>query len=92
MKDYAHDVVAARNGLHFKHPYPAVQDTDEFDKDFVKDQNSDNGEYKAQTTYDRLRAQIAKQYMKTEKALEKKKLAEKMLEGTLDDFKEEIAG
>merc|ERR1719335_854580 len=40
---------------HFGHPYPAVQDSDDYDNDFVKDENSDNGLYDAQMAYDKLR-------------------------------------
>ena len=53
-KDYPVDKAPAVDVLHFKHPYPVVQDTEDFDKDFVKDENSDNGEFKAQSEYDRL--------------------------------------
>ena len=45
---------------HFDHPYPIVQDPSNFDKDFVKDENGDNGEWEAQFTYDKLRGQIRK--------------------------------
>jgi len=44
--------------LHFKHPYPTVQDSEDFDKDFVKDENTDNGEYTAQSEYDSLRHKV----------------------------------
>merc|ERR1711879_854543 len=81
-KDYGHDKAPERNGLHFNHPYPAVQDTAEYDSDFVKDQNSDNGEFKAQTNYDRIRAQLEKQLKESEKALEKKRAAKKRVEKT----------
>ena len=57
-KDYPVDKAPAVDVLHFKHPYPVVQDTEDFDKDFVKDENSDNGEFKAQSEYDRLRHKL----------------------------------
>merc|ERR1740130_429610 len=40
------------------HPYPTVQDSEDFDKDFVKDENTDNGEYTAQSEYDSLRHKV----------------------------------
>jgi len=89
-QDYPHDQNPGSNGLHFKHPYPAVQDSGDFDSDFVKDQNTDNGEFKAQQNYDRIRKQLQGQYVKAEKALKKKKVAEKKYETTLEDYGEDI--
>jgi hypothetical protein len=42
----------------FGHPYPAVQDGGDYDADFVKDENSDNGEWQAQMRYDTMRKNI----------------------------------
>jgi len=42
----------------FDHPYPAVQDSGDFDRDFVKDENSDGGKWEAQMEYDTLRSKI----------------------------------
>lgn len=42
----------------FDHPYPAVQDTGDYDKDFVKDENADGGKWNAQMEYDTLRSKI----------------------------------
>jgi len=44
----------------FGHPYPTVQDSNDFDSDFVKDENSDGGVWDAQMKYDLLRAKIQK--------------------------------
>merc|ERR1711881_515397 len=44
----------------FDHPYPAVQDSGDYDKDYVKDENSDGGRWKAQMDYDTLRSKIRK--------------------------------
>merc|ERR1719490_475172 len=44
----------------FGHPYPAVQDTNEFDRDYVKDENNDGGEWKAQMDYDSMRTKLSK--------------------------------
>lgn len=43
---------------YFDHPYPAVQDTGDFDKDFIKDENSDGGKWQAQMEYDLLRNKL----------------------------------
>lgn len=40
-------------------PYPALQSKHDFDKDFVKDENSDRGTWKAQFEYDNLRKKLA---------------------------------
>jgi len=58
-KDYPFDKrpVADKHYV-FSHPYPAVQDSGDFDKDFVKDENSDGGRWKAQMEYDTLRSKI----------------------------------
>lgn len=45
----------------FNHPYPAVQDSEDYDKDYTKDENDDNGEWRAQTEYDMLKIKVAKQ-------------------------------
>lgn len=60
---FKHDYPAdhmPRAGKHFvfDHPYPAVQDTSDFDRDFVKDENTDGGRWKAQMDYDVLRTKI----------------------------------
>lgn len=42
-------------------PYPALQSKDKFDADYVKDENSDRGAWKAQFEYDYLRKKMAKE-------------------------------
>lgn len=42
-------------------PYPALQSKDKFDRDFVKDENSDTGAWKAQFEYDALRKKLMKE-------------------------------
>jgi len=62
-KDYPDDL---RPGVrHFKrydwdHPYPIVQEDAQYDKDYVKDENNDSGEWSAQHDYDVIRSKIAK--------------------------------
>jgi len=82
-KDYPWDKRPKVDVFHFKHPYPVVQDSDDFDSDFVKDENSDNGSWKAQTEYDRLRHKLAKEKADVAKALEAKKKAEQELKDAL---------
>merc|ERR1712232_1299973 len=51
-KDYPADKQAVVDETYvFNHPYPAVQDSNDFDKDFVKDENSDGGRWAAQMQY-----------------------------------------
>jgi len=45
----------------FDHPYPTVQDSKDYDKDYVKDENNDNGEWTAQMDYDRLKNKLARE-------------------------------
>merc|ERR1719253_2462212 len=78
-KDLPDDKRPKVDVLHFKHPYPVVQDSDEFDKDFVKDENSDDGSFKAQSEYDRLRHKLLKEKADVAAALKAKDQAEKEL-------------
>jgi len=78
-KDYPNDKRPKVDVLHFNHPYPVVQDSDDFDADYVKDENHDNGEYKAQTEYDRLRHKLLKEKADVAKALAAKTEAENEL-------------
>jgi len=42
-------------------PYPALQSKHDYDRDYVKDENSDTGAWKAQFEYDTLRNKMAKE-------------------------------
>merc|ERR1740133_220314 len=42
-------------------PYPALQSKTDYDRDYVKDENSDSGHWKAQFEYDTLRNKMAKE-------------------------------
>mmetsp|Transcript_126490 Transcript_126490/g.393719 ORF Transcript_126490/g.393719 Transcript_126490/m.393719 type:complete len:348 (+) Transcript_126490:59-1102(+) len=64
----------------FSHPYPVVQESDTYDKDYVKDENADNGEWKAQWDYDRLRTRMENLRADEAKIIKKKKELEKKLE------------
>jgi len=62
-KDYPDDLrpgVTKRFG--FSHPYPAVQDSEDYARDFLKDENNDVGEWKAQMEYDSLRSKLQREY------------------------------
>lgn len=88
-KDYPWDKRPPVDVLHFKHPYPAVQDSGDFDRDYVKDENSDNGYWKAQTEYDRLRNKLRKQKADVAKAMAKKARAEARLKEAMKKMKVE---
>jgi DNA repair exonuclease SbcCD ATPase subunit len=80
-KDYPHDLRPDPTTHHdFESPFPTIQDSDEFDKDYVKDENSDDGEWKIQNEYDRLRGKLAQARADKEKALALEKQKEKELE------------
>lgn len=64
----------------FGYPYPTVQDTDEYDKDYVKDENNDNGYWKAQMRYDMLKNKLMKERDDLAKVLAKELKEKKELE------------
>jgi len=77
--------------LHFKHPYPTVQDSEDFDKDFVKDENTDNGEYTAQSEYDSLRHKVTLLKQQAKVALGRKNEEQKDLDGAYAKYKKNMA-
>jgi len=76
------DNLAAKGQLkpEFGHPYPAIQDTDKFDKDYVKDENGDDGEWTAQMEYDLLRTKVSKAKDDIEKAKAAKEQVQERLQ------------
>lgn len=82
-KDYVYDKRPAANPFHFKHPYPIVQDSGDYDKDFVKDENSDDGSFAAQQTYDQLRSKLRKERKQLAEALKKKNKEEQEMRDAL---------
>jgi len=78
--DYPDDLEPHAKKTEFSHPYPAVQDTDEYDKDYVKDENNDKGEWKAQMDYDLLRTKVARQKDDLENAKDAEREMQKKLE------------
>lgn len=58
-RDYPDDLRPGR--IHkFDHPYPTVQDSEDYDTDFVKDENNEKGEWSAQIDYDMLKTKLQK--------------------------------
>jgi hypothetical protein len=90
-KDYPRDERPKVDVLHFNHPYPVVQDSEEFYKDFVSDQNADNGEWKAQQEYDRLRHKLRQLKKDAAQALKKKNEEKAELEATMDKFQDDMS-
>merc|ERR1712083_1275961 len=85
--DYPHGVAPSAQGLEFGHPYPAVMASDSYDKDYVKDENGDGGEWKAQFEYDTLRTKAQQEKADQEEA--EKVAAE--AEHRLQDAKDRLA-
>jgi len=56
---------------HFGYPYPTVQDSESYDKDYVKDENDDGGYWKAQMEYDDIRNKLTKEKEELRQALAK---------------------
>jgi len=82
-KDYPFDKRPVADPFHFKHPYPVVQDSSDYDTDYVKDENSDNGSWKAQETYDRLRTKLRKERKELAEAMRRKGIEEAEVKDTL---------
>eukprot|EP00746_Dinoflagellata_sp_MGD_P161618 gnl/MRDRNA2_/MRDRNA2_88832_c0_seq1.p1 gnl/MRDRNA2_/MRDRNA2_88832_c0~~gnl/MRDRNA2_/MRDRNA2_88832_c0_seq1.p1 ORF type:complete len:323 (-),score=134.95 gnl/MRDRNA2_/MRDRNA2_88832_c0_seq1:7-975(-) len=70
-KDYPDDV-RAPTFHHFDHPYPEVQDSDHYDKDYVQDENDDKGEWEAQWGYDSKKNKLMNEKEQLKEALAKK--------------------
>jgi len=69
-KDYPDDI-RAPTFHHFDHPYPEIQDSDHYDKDYVQDENDDNGEWAAQWGYDSKKNKLMNEKEELQKALSK---------------------
>lgn len=79
--DYVHDVSPhPKDKSKFGYPYPLVQDTSDYDKDYVKDENDDTGEWKAQMDYDTLRIRIEKLKTRVDEAKAKEASEKKSLD------------
>merc|ERR1719428_1874895 len=71
-KDYPDDARAAPYPGHkFSHPYPTVQDSDTYDKDYIEDSNDDKGYWAAQMRYDAAKNNLQKQKAQLEEALKR---------------------
>lgn len=53
----------------FEYPYPVVQDSEEYDSDYVEDKNDDGGYWSAQMKYDALKNKLTKQVDQLKAAL-----------------------
>merc|ERR1712187_746504 len=72
-KDYPHDIQpTAKIEKDFSHPYPEMQDDSTYDKDYVKDENNDGGEWQTQTQYDLLRTKLERKKAEKERSKEYK--------------------
>lgn len=59
-KDYPTDMRPKVTNL-FDHPYPSVQAATDYDDDYVKDENHDDGYWAIQMEYDRLKNKLARE-------------------------------
>jgi len=65
-----------RNGAtDFKYPFPSVQHSFKYDDDFVRDENSDGGQWQAQMEYDTARTNLNRQREKVAAARSHEKVA-----------------
>merc|ERR1740138_783334 len=79
--DYPDDArVTMHKGFNFQHPYPVVQDSEDYDKDYTKDENSDGGQWAAQNAYDTLRAKKSEKVLASKRAWATEADLEKALE------------
>jgi len=70
----------------FGHPYPTIQDSDRYDKDYVKDENDDGGYWKAQMEYDALQNKLAKEKAELAKAIAKAAQEKKEMDKAYQDW------
>jgi len=71
------DRAVADKHYRFNYPFPSVQHSGKFDTDYVKDENSDGGEWEAQMNYDTLRSQIVKKQKEVDEAAKKEEEEQK---------------
>merc|ERR1740130_706419 len=69
-KDYVDDS-RAPTYHHFDHPYPEIQDSDHYDRDYVQDENDDKGEWAAQWGYDSKKNKLLNEKEELRKAHDK---------------------
>lgn len=60
----------------FEYPYPHFQNDDQYDKDYVKDENGDHGEWNAQMKYDSLRNKLKQEQDEAKAAAKREKQAQ----------------
>jgi len=70
MRPRVIDALPTEPHIHkFGFPYPTVQDSDHYDKDYVEDANNDKGYWSAQMRYDTAKMKYLKQQKEVDKAL-----------------------
>jgi len=77
--DYPDDQRGGPQYHNFDYPYPTVQDSDRYDQDYTRDENDDNGYWKAQMHYDELKSKLGRDKAGLNNALAKMQQAEKDL-------------
>lgn len=87
MGDYVKDQQPATKESKFGHPYPTVQDSSNFDTDYVKDSNDDGGKWAAQFNYDVLRSKVHREEKKLAGYKEKAEDESKQLAAAKKDEK-----
>lgn len=85
-KEYPVDDSPSPKGLGFGQPYPIVQDSNDFDKDYVKDSNKDDGLFEAQVEYDSLRNRLANAKIEADRA----RIDEQMIVKELEESEYEL--
>jgi len=76
----------SRNGK--DNPYPSVKDPGEYEKDYVKDENNDGGEWNAQMEYDAIRTKIKEKEADAKMAEGEEKAKEQEVVAAEDKVKE----
>merc|ERR1719478_1660884 len=60
-RNFPDDHSPANSGHFDSHPYPTVQESDAYEKDYVTDRNDDGGYWDAHMKYDNLKNKLAKE-------------------------------
>lgn len=81
----------SHEGKLFSHPYPTVQDSDRYDKDYVKDENDDGGYWKAQLDYDAAKNALGKEQKELKQAMAKAQKEKNEMQKASADYQRALA-
>merc|ERR1712217_390376 len=69
-----------RDDQHVAPEPPSLQDSDKYDRDYVKDENNDREDWKQEAEYERLKAKLARAKAAAKRAQQKEENTKKVVE------------